>query len=665
VQRILILAANPKNTPQIRLDEEVREISEGLRRAQRRDEFELRAQWATRPQDIRRAMLDVQPNIVHFCGHGEGEDGLAFEDKTGQVQLVSAEALASLFELFADSVQCVVLNACYSVVQAEAIAQQIHYVIGMNRGVDDEAALEFAVAFYDALGAGKSPEFAYKLGCSAIQMIGLPDNLTPVLITKPGLEDTGDQNDHQSPVPKIVTAFISYNLGDQQFVEEVANALCQRGILPWLDTDDLESLKQVIDTRMGIVGFLPKSDLAAGQLQRQLQDMLHVEHLDISELLPASSADQTADKLSRKLYRQLQFKGADDINIVVDQRGTTGYRKELYHFPETFLEKFPELKNHPTLVFRPDIGKRSQRETIVGEQWEIFRQTIQDSLSSALGLLTGKTIHILGNAQLGIPYFLGQHCFDRLNFVTLHCYHIGLGNDFSNEEWMSLYGGKASEESISEEESLSEQKKRRLRRQLCDLEKQWELLTEQLSGLEQEKILETRPDEEFRLEHKVDKIKNRRIQLEQEMSEVESQLASGKEIEESEPGEKHEKVALYVGFSNLFNDVKAHVKAESPLLRLVPILRGKRDFKTDNDVMKLIQDVIARLQHLCEQKGARIVHLYCALPFNVVPLLAAHLVNISVTIRFMEFRKDLTDKGCPSSKLYTHLPMKEYDRDLP
>ena len=59
---------------------------------------------------------------------------------------VSTEALAGLFALFASSVECVVLNACYSAVQAEAIAEHIPHVIGMSQAISDQAAMEFAVA---------------------------------------------------------------------------------------------------------------------------------------------------------------------------------------------------------------------------------------------------------------------------------------------------------------------------------------------------------------------------------------------------------------------------------------------------------------------------------------------------------------------------------------
>lgn len=49
MQKILILAANPKNTSRLRLDEELRDIEEGLRRAKHRDEFVFTQRLAVRP----------------------------------------------------------------------------------------------------------------------------------------------------------------------------------------------------------------------------------------------------------------------------------------------------------------------------------------------------------------------------------------------------------------------------------------------------------------------------------------------------------------------------------------------------------------------------------------------------------------------------------------
>ena len=183
-QKILILAANPKGTTPLRLDEEVREIDAGLQRAKQREKFVLEQKWAVRPRDIQRAMLDIEPQIIHFSGHGTEDEGLVFEDETGSTKLVDGEALAGLFKLFASQIECIVLNGCYSEFQADAIAQHINYVICMSKAIGDRAAINFAVGFYDALGAGKPVEFAYNFGCVAIRLAGIPEQLTPILKKK-------------------------------------------------------------------------------------------------------------------------------------------------------------------------------------------------------------------------------------------------------------------------------------------------------------------------------------------------------------------------------------------------------------------------------------------------------------------------------------------------
>ncbi|MHC5917361.1 MAG: pentapeptide repeat-containing protein [Nostoc sp.] len=184
VKTILILASNPKNTSHLRLDEEVRGIDSGLQRAKKRELFDIKQRWAVRVQDVYQSLLDFKPQIIHFSGHGAGEHGLVLEDDAGNLKLVNTEALAQLFSLFSSTIECVVLNACYSEVQAGAIAKHIPYVIGMNQEIGDKAAIKFATGFYNALGTGESVEFAYKLGCNVIQLDGIPEHLTPVLKKK-------------------------------------------------------------------------------------------------------------------------------------------------------------------------------------------------------------------------------------------------------------------------------------------------------------------------------------------------------------------------------------------------------------------------------------------------------------------------------------------------
>lgn len=215
-QTILFLAANPKDTGRLQLDQELRDIAEGLDRAKKRDQFNLEQRLAARPRDIQRAMLDISPQIVHFSGHGAGEQGLVFEDELGNAKFIRGEAIAGLFELFADRITCVVLNGCYSKVQADAIAQHIPYVIGMNQEIGDKAAIAFAVGFYDALGAGRSIEFAYKLGCAAIRMEGSAEHLTPVLLK--GVAAGAGQD--QAEISEVSSTSIVSGLEEKRAKEE-------------------------------------------------------------------------------------------------------------------------------------------------------------------------------------------------------------------------------------------------------------------------------------------------------------------------------------------------------------------------------------------------------------------------------------------------------------
>ena len=148
-KKILILTAIPHG---LRLDKEIREVFECIRRAVKRDMFEVDIRTAVRRQDIRRAIAEEKPQIVHFCGHGLEDGSLLLEDDGGQNKAITPEGLAALFELHADYVNCVLLNACHSAKSAEAISKYINYAIGMNQEIQDKSAIGFTQGFYDGLG---------------------------------------------------------------------------------------------------------------------------------------------------------------------------------------------------------------------------------------------------------------------------------------------------------------------------------------------------------------------------------------------------------------------------------------------------------------------------------------------------------------------------------
>jgi len=182
--RILILAANPRDTNPLKLGEEVKKIQTALKVSRNRDDFEVIQQWEVQVAELQPVLHEYSPQIVHFSGHGDERDGLILVDEQGKARPVSTEALAELFSLFKDTIKCVVLNACYSEVQANAIHESIPIVIGMNQSMADKAAIIFAEGFYRALGENRSIADAFKLGCNALGLEDNPNDSTPVMMVR-------------------------------------------------------------------------------------------------------------------------------------------------------------------------------------------------------------------------------------------------------------------------------------------------------------------------------------------------------------------------------------------------------------------------------------------------------------------------------------------------
>jgi hypothetical protein len=185
---ILFLASNPRQTSQLALDEEARDIEAKIRAAEHRDALVLKTRWAVRFDDLLQSLNQDSPAVVHFSGHGAGAPGLVVHAESGGVQLVAAKTLRKLFTALKDNIRVVVLNACYANEQARAIVEVIDCVIGMNAPIGDQAARRFAAAFYRALGFGRSVKNAFEQGVLAIEGQGLGEEDIPVLLVRAGVD---------------------------------------------------------------------------------------------------------------------------------------------------------------------------------------------------------------------------------------------------------------------------------------------------------------------------------------------------------------------------------------------------------------------------------------------------------------------------------------------
>lgn len=186
--RSLFFAANPLETGRLSLDIEIREITSKIRSSEYRDSIELVSIWAVRPDDLLQSLNTYRPRIVHFSGHGSPSGEIILVDRQGTAKPVSAEALKALFTTLKDNIQLVILNACFSKIQAEAIVQVIDCAVGMPGEIDDDSAIAFISSLYRAIGFGRSVEDAFEQGKLALILEDLAPNHLPVLLTKPGLD---------------------------------------------------------------------------------------------------------------------------------------------------------------------------------------------------------------------------------------------------------------------------------------------------------------------------------------------------------------------------------------------------------------------------------------------------------------------------------------------
>jgi hypothetical protein len=169
---ILFVAANPRGTDPVALDRECRDIEIELQLTPGRDDFQLRSKWAVTVDELMRHLNGLSPVIVHFGGHGTA-DGICLEAEDETAQTVPPRALAAMIRSAGPQVRAVVLNACYSHLQAEAICGVVDCVIGMEGPVEDTAAHAFAVGFYRALGHRRSIGAAFAQAEATLEAKGL------------------------------------------------------------------------------------------------------------------------------------------------------------------------------------------------------------------------------------------------------------------------------------------------------------------------------------------------------------------------------------------------------------------------------------------------------------------------------------------------------------
>jgi len=186
---VIFFAANPLDQKQLRLDEEVREITNTIRASKHRDSVNLISCWAVRPLDLLQAINEHEPTIIHFSGHGAANSDLVFQDDNGDARIVTKDAIAHTINTSPSEIRHIFFNTCHSKEQAVNIVNYIDSAIGMNESIGDAAARVFSAAFYSAIGFGLSVGKAFNQGKAAMMLENIPQDNIPELFIRDGLSE--------------------------------------------------------------------------------------------------------------------------------------------------------------------------------------------------------------------------------------------------------------------------------------------------------------------------------------------------------------------------------------------------------------------------------------------------------------------------------------------
>jgi hypothetical protein len=184
--KVLYLCAAPRGTSRLDFEREAAGITECVRQLHGH-EFVVDSEFDVTAENLQRLLRERAPTIVHFAGHGvgaKGEEGarharpvskdgaaLLLQNEEGESVPVSKETLCKVFETRKDTIQMVVLNACYSGAIAAALAAHVPCVIGTNEAIKDAAAIAFAEELYAALAHGDSLKAAVAAGSTQIELV--------------------------------------------------------------------------------------------------------------------------------------------------------------------------------------------------------------------------------------------------------------------------------------------------------------------------------------------------------------------------------------------------------------------------------------------------------------------------------------------------------------
>jgi hypothetical protein len=284
---------------------------------------------------------------------------------------------------------------------------------------------------------------------------------------------------------RFASTFLSHSWKQKPFVEQVARQLGRLGVLAWLDANELPvgvdldvELRRAAAAQLTLTAFLSAESIASPWCRQELEPRLatagtgagpdgerdavlpvflgdpfelvsrsrelrsrwltpdgaRVRRLGIpAEDLSSADPADIARRLAQAHFQRLAIREAAQLVIVLDQRGK-GRRVGEPTVPPNWKDQ-----PWPALVFRPDLGERSEAELLDAATWEAVRDALTGALAEALGTRARREVYVTGSAQLALSWLVGQQ-FDRSSGVKLVTHNTRgdqlLRVDFDDERFL-------------------------------------------------------------------------------------------------------------------------------------------------------------------------------------------------------------------------------------
>lgn len=281
---------------------------------------------------------------------------------------------------------------------------------------------------------------------------------------------------------RYASTFMSHSWKQKPFVEDIARELVRRGMLAWLDANELPvgvdldiELRKSNDAQLTLTAFLSEESLASEWCKKELEPRLaradsgkdswdtvlpvflgvpfdlvsrspelrsrwltpdgaRVRRLGIAvDDLSRVNQAEIARRLVQAHFRQLGTREAREVMIVLDQRGK-GRRTGDPQLPPRWSEQ-----PWPVLVFRPDMQERSEAEVLDPIEWIGVRDAMAEAIADALGTRVRREVYVTGNAQLALAWLVGQHV-DRSSGAKLVVHNSRFEQtlliDFNDERYL-------------------------------------------------------------------------------------------------------------------------------------------------------------------------------------------------------------------------------------